>query len=49
MKKPWITKGMIKSIEKKNRIYRKCIRTKNATKKRNCTTTLNPVGILLIK
>ena len=34
MKKPWITKGILKSIEKKNRIYRKCIRTKNATKKR---------------
>ena len=33
MKKPWITKGILKSIEKKNRIYRKCIRTKNATKK----------------
>ena len=49
MKKPWITKGMIKSIEKKNRIYRKCIRTKNATKKGNCTTILNPIGILLIK
>ena len=28
MKKPWITKGILKSIEKKNRIYRKCIRTK---------------------
>ena len=34
MKKPWITKGILKSIEKKNRIYRKCIRTKNDTKKR---------------
>ena len=33
MKKPWITKGILKSIEKKNRIYRKCIRTKNSTKK----------------
>ena len=31
MKKPWITKGILKSIEKKNR---KCIRTKNATKKK---------------
>ena len=48
MKKTWITKGMLKSIEKKNRIYRKCIRTKNATKKRNCTTFLRPIGILLI-
>ena len=34
MKKPWITKGILKSIEKKSQIYRKCIRTKNATKKR---------------
>ena len=33
MKKPWITKGILKSIEKKNRIYRKSIRTKNARKK----------------
>ena len=33
MKKPWITKGILKSIEKKNRIYRKSNRTKNATKK----------------
>ena len=33
MKKTWITKGILKSIEKKNRIDRKCIRTKNATKK----------------
>ena len=33
MKKPWITKGILKSIEKKNQIYRKCIRTKNAIKK----------------
>ena len=33
MKKPWITKGILNSIEKKNRIYRKCIRTKNAAKK----------------
>ena len=32
MKKPWITKGILKSIEEKNRIYRKCIRTKNSTK-----------------
>ena len=48
MKKPWITKGILKSIEKKNQIYRKYIRTKNATKKRNCTTFLSPIGILLI-
>ena len=33
MKKPWITKGILKSIERKNRIYRKYIRTKNSTKK----------------
>ena len=33
MKKSWITKGILKYIEKKNRIYRKCITTKNATKK----------------
>ena len=33
MKKPWITKGILKSIEKKNEIYRRCIRTKNSTKK----------------
>ena len=32
MKKPWITKWILKSIVKKNLIYRKCIRTKNATK-----------------
>ena len=31
--KPWITKGILKSIKKKNQIYRKCIRTKNAIKK----------------
>ena len=48
MKKLWITKGKLKSIEKKNRIYRKRIRTKNATKKWNCTTFLSPIGILLI-
>ena len=33
MKKPWITKGILKSIEKKNEIYRRCIRTRNSTKK----------------
>ena len=33
MKKPWITNRILKSIEKKNRIYRKCIRTKNSTKR----------------
>ena len=33
MKKPWITKRILKFIEKKNRIYRKFIRTKNSTKK----------------
>ena len=33
MEKPWITKGILKSIEKKTQIYRKCIRTKNFTKK----------------
>ena len=33
MKKPWITKAILKSVDKKNKIYRKCIRTKNATKK----------------
>ena len=33
MKRPWITKGILKSNEKKNRFYRKCIRTKNAAKK----------------
>ena len=32
MKKSWITKGILKSIEKKNQIYRKFIRTKNSTK-----------------
>ena len=32
MKKPWISKGILKAIEKKNRIYKKCIRTKTATK-----------------
>ena len=36
MKKPWITKGILKSINKKNKIYRKCIRTKILPKKRNC-------------
>ena len=49
MKKLWITKGKLKSIEKKNRIYRKCIRTKNATKKSNFTPFLHPIGILLTK
>ena len=34
MKKPWITKGILKYIEKKNQIYRKCIRTKSSTIKR---------------
>ena len=34
MKKPWITKGIPKSIEKKNQIYRKCIKTKSSTIKR---------------
>ena len=34
MTKPWITKGILKPTEKKNIIYRKCIRTKNATKRR---------------
>ena len=33
MKKPWITKEILKSIDQKIRIYKKCIRTKNATKK----------------
>ena len=33
MKKPWITKRILKFIEKKSQIYRKFIRTKNSTKK----------------
>ena len=33
MKKPWIATGILKSINKRNKIHRKCIRTKNATKK----------------
>ena len=49
MKKLWITKGKLKSIEKKNQIYRKCTRTKNAIKKSNFTIFLHPIGILLIK
>ena len=49
VKKPWITKEILKSIEKKNQIYRKCIRMKNSSKKRNCATFLSPIGILSIK
>ena len=45
MKKSWITKGILKSIEKKQ----KCFRTRNATKKRSSTTFLSPIGIILIK
>ena len=37
----WITKGILNSIVKKNQIYRKCIRTKNATKIQNCTSCLS--------
>ena len=33
MKKQWITNAIPKPIEKKNWIYRKCIKTKNATNK----------------
>ena len=33
MKILWITKGILKSINKKNEKYRRSIRTKNATKK----------------
>ena len=35
MKKPWITKSIksLKSVDNKNKIYRKCIRTKSGTKK----------------
>ena len=43
MKKPWISKIILKSIDKKNKIYRKCIRTKSATKKRNCMRSLKPI------
>ena len=32
LKRPWITTGILKFIDKKNKIYRKCIRTKNAAK-----------------
>ena len=32
MKKPWITKGILKSIDTRDKIDRKCIRTKNSTK-----------------
>ena len=33
MKKPWITTGILKSIDEKNKIYRACIKTKNSIKK----------------
>ena len=32
-RKPWITTGILKSISKKNKINRKCNRTKNPIKK----------------
>ena len=31
--KPWVTKGLLKSIETKNRLYRKMCRTKNPLKR----------------
>ena len=31
-----MTKEILRSIDKKNKIYRKFIRIKSATKKRNC-------------
>ena len=43
MKKPWITKEILKSIDGKNKIFRKCIRAKTATKKRNCLRSLKPI------
>ena len=49
MKKPCITKGILKSIEKKNRIYRKCIRTKNATKKEELHNLFKSYGNSLNK
>ena len=33
LKKSWITTGILKSIDKKNKIYRKYTRTKNAAEK----------------
>ena len=33
MKKPWVTKGILKFFEKKSRIYRKRIKTKNTVKR----------------
>ena len=49
MKKPWITKGIVKSIDKKNKIYRKCIRTKNATKKEKLYELFKTYGNSLSK
>ena len=38
--KPWITKGLLKSIETKNRLYRKMCRTKNPLKREDLSTRL---------
>ena len=48
MKKPWITKGILKSIEKKNKFTENILGQKMLQKKRNCITFLSPIGILLI-
>ena len=50
MKKLWINKGTLKSIEKKRtKFTENALELKMLQKKRNCTTFLSPIGILLIK
>ena len=48
MKKTWITKGILKSIEKRTKFTENVLGQKMLHKKRNCTTFLSPIGILLI-
>ena len=42
MKKPWITKGILKSIEKRTQFTQIALELKMLQQKRNSTTNLNP-------
>ena len=49
MKKTWISRGMLKSIEKRTEFTENVLELKILQKKRNCATFFSPIGILSIK
>ncbi len=46
---PWITKGLLKSINKKNKLYKQYIHSPNVEKLRNFKTYKNKLNMLIRK